>query len=201
METFRRTERWLHWGFSLVAAGLLWGSFLVVGSSLLLPEQWGAGIRIVIPLFALVAWWLLAAAVNFRTITINPNGLFISVWPFPVQWPRRFPRTSLRCCYCREIPNQTADGAPAAAFYMSGVESTSGFQLDLNGPFSSRDQAISSAQKISQFLNSGTTAAPIPVEQRPYTLYAPGTLRRFLIWLAAFLIAIAIGAAWEISRH
>ena len=179
-------RRWAHWTFGLGAAAIAVG----LGAAIL---QSVPGHRVLTPPYLLGLYWLLAIALNYRTLHLGPDGLTIHIGPFPIRRPQHFPPGELRCCYARHVVMVDGDGVEGQTFYTVGVETTSGLQFPLPIQFNSAAPALAAAELFGKRAN-------IPGELRQPSLPPPANWRPILLWAAAFLLAIAAGAVWHITQ-
>jgi hypothetical protein len=199
MQKQRIRQRWmsLPWGILTLLIFLV---FLAVGviSATDYPNE-RPSVRMVIPAFALYGYVVLALLVNWRTSVITPHGLAVSVWPLVVRPPGRLPRQKIRCCYYRNVSTYD-EGTLLESYFSAGVESWDGRRIEISAPHETAAQAMEVAHQAAAVLNLAPGQSPIPVEEIDQL---PGMAEiRFVIllmgfWLALFLAAIGLGAAWE----
>src|SRR6185295_8376332 len=151
----RQTKRWAHWIFGLGAAAIGLGFGWIIVRMLQGSTEFGEGVRVFIPSYLLASYWLIATVVNMRTVVLSTKGLSVTVWPIPVRKRFRFERAQIRCCYTRYVTLVDEDGVERHSFYMAGVETWTGFQVNLYGPFESYEPAVQAARELADVVNAG----------------------------------------------
>jgi hypothetical protein len=199
MQKQRIRQRWmsLPWGMLTLLIFLVLLAVGVISATEYPNER--PSVRVAVPAFALYGYVVLALLVNWRTSVITPQGLAVYVWPLVVRPPGRLPRHKIRCCYYRNVSTYD-DGTLLESYFSAGVESWDGRRIEISAPHETAAQAIAVAHQAAAVLNLTPGQNPIPVEEIDQL---PGIAEiRFVIllmsfWLALFLAAILLGAAWE----
>src|SRR5262245_29214321 len=134
MSELRVRRRWAPWMFGVAAGvlGLVFG-WIVVWSYFRLDTD-GQAIRVFIPPFTLGCYWLLATAFNFRTVSVTPEGVRVTLRPFPTRARQFVRRGDIRQCYARNI-SYHEDGVELENVFTAGVETRRGVQIDVSGPY------------------------------------------------------------------
>jgi len=123
----------------------------------------------------------------------------VYVWPFVVRPPGRLPRHKIRRCYYRNVSTYD-EGTLLESYFAAGVESWDGRRIEISAPHDTAAQAIEVAHRAAAVLNLATGQNPVPVEevdQIPGIAEVRFILLLMTFWLALFIAAILLGAAWE----
>ena len=203
MEKVRVHQRWmaLPWGvFCLIIAAVMGvgGAY----SAVYYPQE-KPSVRVVIPAYGLALYWVFALLANRRTVTVEPDGLRVSIWPFVVRLPQRVRRKDVRFCYIRRI-DVSDDETLLERHYAVGVETFGGEQIEISSPHGTAEDAVSLANRIAHTLNGSPGPAPVEVreiDQILGTTEALWVIARASFWLALFIAAIFAGFAWEESEQ
>lgn len=187
----RITTRWLPlpWGVYGIVLAIVFGGVGVYGW--LHPED-GPTVRMVIPLYGVACYWVVACLANRRTVVITPRRLWEVVWPVPVRLPRWTQRASVRHCYLRKVEVYD-EGTELERHYAAGVETVGGRQIDVSSYHPREEDATRIAVAAAKILGVDT----FEVRQLPTVTERFRRLLLGLFWLAVSLGAIWCGAAWE----
>ena len=188
----------LPWGVCLLAIALVMAAAGLYGNIYYPDEK--PSVRVIVPMFGLFLYLVLALLFNWRTSTVTPKGLSVSVWPFPVRPPRRLTRDKIRHCYIRNVRIYDEDGTVVESYYSTGVESALGEQTDISYPYNTAAEAAQFATRMASELNRLPGRIPIEVRKvkpLPETAEAGLILVVIGVWLALFIAAIFVGIEWE----
>lgn len=192
-------RRWAHWAAAVGTIVLLIGFGALIIVTLRDPEEMGEGIRILIPPFLVMLYPAMAVIANYKTIQIRPEGVRITVAPFPTKFNVFIPRDKVSLIYAR----LAADGGEDAGYvklFTAGIESAKGQQFDISEGYPSVEPAWEQARAIAAILNASNSKPPIPIEfaqtKRDFTF-----VRRLLTWLVVVIAAILLGAYWEVTAQ
>lgn len=116
----------------------------------------------VISLYLLSAYWVLAALCNIRTTVITARDVRDIVWPVPVHVPRLTKRAALRQCFLRGV-DITDDGYVLESYIMVGVETMVGLQIEISGPHKTEPRAMRIATEIANVPNQLPGNRPIEI--------------------------------------
>jgi hypothetical protein len=194
----RVTRRWAHWGFGLVLGAVMLGFGNGIIATLRHPEQLGEGIRIIIPPYLVLLYPVLAVIANYKTAIVRPDGVMIKVRPFPTKFDVRVDRGDIRLAYARTLISRD-EGQEVGRAYSAGVETRQGLQFDVTGPQQTIEVALMRAEDIARILNVSNPRHQIKAAVAAPIANDPGVKRRMLTWMGAILIAVLVGAAWEIK--
>lgn len=187
-------DRWmgLPWGVIGLALAVVLGGIGIV--SLLQYPHERPTVRLVVPMYALALYLVLALLVNQRRATVGQKDVRVRVGPFPVVPPRRMACGDVRYCYVRPVA-YLDDGTVLELTYFVGVAADDGRQLDL-GRRAERAAAEEFAGAVAAALEGGPVAIR-EVDQIPTrkveTVLAVG------LWLVLFLLALGVGVWWEMQ--
>ncbi len=192
-------QRWmaLPWGVILLAIALFLAAAGIYGNTYYPDEK--PSVRVILPMYGLFLYVILALLFNWRTLVVTPKGLSVKVWPFVVRPPRRLKRDKIRHCYIRNVSTYD-DGTLLESYYATGVESFRGEQIDISYPYNTAEEATQFANQIAGELNRSPGESPIEVrevEQLPEVVEVVLILVLMGFWLALFIAAVFAGFEWE----
>ena len=199
MNVLRVRQRWVSWYWGLfgwILAFIFGGIGAYCATAY--PED-RPSVRVVVPMYGLAVYWVLACAFNRRTAVVTPDAVRVWIWPFPVNLPRRIRRDTMRLCFVRETSTYD-DTSQLEVYYTAGVQTTAGDQVDVSGPHETAEEAAAAAHEIARVLNAIPGRTALGVRQVPQ--FPPmGHVRRVLVlaflWLSLFIAAILLGFQWE----
>ncbi len=195
----RVRRRWVHPLVSIVA-GILVAIFApIIWVTLKDPATFGEGIRIIIPPFFLFLYLAVALALNFRIATVRPDSVKVSVPPIPMLRSITVDRNDIRHAYARTVVNHDEENKETERYFSAGVETRQGRQVDVTGPQPTLKMALERAEDIARILNAGQHRHAIPAIEAAASPDDSNHKTLVLIWMAAFIGLVLIGAAWEIS--
>ena len=90
----------LPWGGILLAIAVFLAAAGIYGNSYYPDEK--PTVRVIVPMYGLFLYVILALLFNWRTLVVTPKGLSVTVWPFVVRPPRRLKREKILHCYIRQ---------------------------------------------------------------------------------------------------
>ena len=193
------TRRWAPWWLApiLLIGYALYGRVLV--NSVMTQET---GVRMMIPPYLVSGWLILAAAANLRRSVVTPNGVRVSNMPFPC-WPGpRMARQDIWIVYARRLTQVISYERPSATetTYWAGVETSKGRRIDVSGPFTTMERARKDAEHIAGVLNRNAEGRRFDVGSASAASNADGRAWRVKVftWMAAILMALAVGMYWEV---
>jgi hypothetical protein len=195
MTPFRMRQPWVPWWIALpMLSGYVAFGWVLVRDF----NEPGQMVRIILPAYVLLGAIVLPAAMNRRFITVSREGVRVVNGPIPkgrnVSVAGQDIRSvSIRTQYAHF--DSEAEGSSASiAHYLVGVEATSG-HIDIAYPYLKYESAASVARQIAAALGNGlsvTSAGQRVAEENRWT-----RVRKILVWLGLFLLAIFAGAYWE----
>jgi hypothetical protein len=193
------TRRWAPWWLApIVLIGYaLYGRVLV--NSVMTQEL---GVRIIIPPYVLSGWLILAIAANIRQSVVTPNGVRVSNMPFPCWRGPRMARDEMWNVYARKLVQLISNEGPDVfqTTYWAGIETAKGRHIDVSGPFNTMERASIDAQQIAAMLNRnskgrrldvGIPSPPSSTDLRMWRI-------KVFTWMAAMIVALALGIYWEV---
>lgn len=159
----------------------------------------GQAVRVIVPAYLLLAPVALPLVLNARIITVDPEGVRVVNRPLPKGRNVFVAKKDVRSTSIRtEYVTYYAESGdhPTVKHYVVGVE-TRGGHIDIAYPYPKFDDAKMVAQKIAAALNVGV----ITTSLRPVGWEAAQRSRgkRVLVWLGFVILAVFVGAYWEIS--
>ena len=198
MQPLRQHHRWTPWWLATLFGVLYIPLAYAVVLAIVDPKSGGEGIRIVIPLFAILSYWVLALVANFRTAVVKPSGVRVSMFPFPVGTGQWVNRADVAVCYARHIVEYHR-GVEIENFFTAGIQTGKGQQIDVYVKLKTAADALQFAHDIGRVLNANPAERPIDVRTVPRAA-TDSTFRLLgLAWLAATFLAVLLGAAWELK--
>lgn len=191
-------QRWLPvpWGVYGIILALLFGG---IGAYFWLHPEDGPTVLMVVPLYAISVYMVLAAVCNVYQAVVTPHRIWEFVWPFPVRLPRATSRDRIRHCYLRNV-NISDDTAEWENHYYAGVETVEGWQIELSGPHQSAEHALQMAYRVADVLNEAPGPNQISVVRVPQLRSRGEAIRIVLIclfWLALSIYGVFLGADWD----
>lgn len=196
----RKTQRWLPipWG---VYGSVLAVIFCGIGVYALLHPEDGPSVRLAIPLYVVAVYWVVACLVNRRTAGVKPQGIWVLVWPVPVLLPRRISREKIRHCYVRRV-SVIDEGTELETHFSTRVETLAGHLIGVCDYQKTEADAAGVAQEVAGILNQapgGKRIEIFEVGQSPTRAEAWRIVLRGLFWLMILLVAIFLGALWDLE--
>lgn len=186
----------LPWGIMGIVLAIVLGTVWV--DSWLHPED-GPSVRMIIPFYGCFVYWVLACLVNFRTAVVTPHRVWVIVWPLPVRLPQWTLREKVRRCFIRRVAT-CDDGTELESYYMCGLETLSGLQIELSGPHPEAEAAWEAAGRVAGVLNAGREGHEIEIEQIgqiPSRPQIAAQMLMLLLWVVFCFGALYLGFAWE----
>jgi len=186
----------LPWGGFTGALAIIFGA---VGAYSWFDPEDEPTVRMVIPLYVVAVYWVLAALFNVHSFVITSRRIWDIVWPVPVRFPRWTKRSNVRHCYLRNTVI-CEEGTELENDYTAGVETIAGRQIDVSGPHKTSDEAIQVAMETASILNQepgGRMIEVCHVVLSPTRTQIIRTVLVVLFWLVLCIAAILVGAVWE----
>ena len=192
--------RWAPWYVALVTAMVASPFIGVALYCSVTPEPWPLAARIAITISLPALYLALQVAFNKRYVTVTPDGVRVSNAPFPGGVRRNIRRDQIASCYLRQIVDYT-DGIEVDRYFLVGVRFEGSKVEDVSGPIRTEMEAREVAYKIRGVLNAHPSAKPVDVSPVPGLVPTALALRLlFVAWFLLFVLALVIGAAWELNH-
>lgn len=191
MREMRVRERWLPvpYGVYGVVLALVFGGIAV--AAWLHPED-GPTVRIALPMYGIAVYWVLAALVNVRSVSIREDRVAEYVWPVPIRLPRWTRREKIRCCTIRKVV-VFDDGAELETYFTAGLQTVDGLESLVSGPHNTSGEAEAVARKMADVLQVPVVEADqLPGQRRAIRIMLAG-----VFWLTLAVISVFVGAAWD----
>ena len=161
--------------------------------------RWETGIRVFIPVCALLFYLLTIVIVNRRHVKVDVDGVRTYFAPLPGFASETIDRADVRLCFVRNVRGQY-EGAEVENYWAAGVETAKGLQVLVRYPLRTTELARVEANNIAHVLNQNPSHPP--VELRAPSAPPPldwRQLKLLVIWVVLFLIALAAGLTWELT--
>ena len=160
--------------------------------------RWELGIRIFIPVFALIVYLLIAVIVNRRRVRVDADGVRTYFDPLPGFASESIPREQVRLCFLRNVQG-FADGQQVENYWATGVETAQGRQILVRYPFETSELALIDARNLADVLNQHPQHSRVEVRTPSATVPSDLSPAKIIFfWFVLFMAAIAVGGAWEI---
>ncbi len=198
--TLRFSTGWAPWYVVVVTAFV---AFPFVGVALycfLTPEPWPEAARIAIPIALPALYLTLQVACNRLYVTVTPDGVRVSNGPFPGGLRQNIRRDQITSCYLRRIVD-FVDGHEVDRYFLAGVELKGATIQDVSGPIKTAMEAREVAYPIRGILNALPSARSVDIAAVSGTMSPPSGWRLLVvIWILVFILALVLGAYWEIDH-
>lgn len=176
------------WILLACVAPLLWVGLRDIGR----PERWEEGFRIFLPFLAVLSYIVFAMAFNERRVRVNPDGVRVSQFPFPLAPAFRARRAAITGVYAREAHNPDS----GKYFYVIGVM-TGNRREDIYHPLPTLDAAEKAAGDIAAILNRAPGHPAVGVKHADSRYRDTRRAILVLLWGALAIGGVLGGAYWE----
>ena len=176
------------WVLLGLVAPLLWAGLRDIGR----PDRWEEGFRVFLPFLAVLSYLVIALAFNERRVRVNPDGVRVSQFPFPLEPAFRARRAAITAVYAREAHNPDN----GKHFYAIGVM-TGNNRADIFHPFPTLDAAEKAAGDIAAILNLAPGHPPVGVKHADSRYRDTRRAILVLLWGAITIGGVLGGAYWE----
>jgi hypothetical protein len=166
----------------------LWVSLRDIGR----PDRWEEGFRIFLPFLAVLSYVVFALAFNERRVRVNPEGVRVSQFPFPLAPPFRARRAAITAVYAREVP----DAESRRGSYAIGVM-TQHHREDIFLELPTLQAAEKAAGDIAAMLNRAPGHPTVGVKHADSRYRDTRRAVMVLIWGAIAIGGVIGGAYWE----